>query len=141
MAEWKKALVDTSILIPFYNQGHHKDLLLKLQGEYSIFFSAVTINEFSRGAHDPISKNIVRDLLAIMGSNVITPSLDHWIECGEISEQILKKTKRTKEKIFMLQNDILIGLGARDIKAKLITADKKDFGLLEEYLKVFIDFW
>lgn len=141
MVEWKKALVDTSVLIPFYNRGYFKDPLLKLQNEYSLFFSAVTINEFSRGAHDPVSKNIVRDLLGIMGSNIVIPSLNHWIECGEISEQILKKTRRTKEKIFILQNDILIGLGARDIKAKLITADKKDFSLLEEYLKVPIDFW
>lgn len=141
MIEWKNSLVDTSILIPFYNQGSYKELLFKLQSAHQLFFSAVTINEFGRGAHDPVSKNIVSDLLAIMGSHIVVPSLNHWIECGEISEKILKKEKKSKEKILLLQNDILIGLGARDIAAKLITADKKDFSLLEKHLKVPIDFW
>lgn len=137
----KSALIDTGILIGLYNRGRFKDDYLRLLESRRIFFSSVTINEFIRGAHDAASKNLVNDFLEIVGNDLVTPTAEQWLECGRISETILKRKKRPKEAVVLLQNDILIALSARDMKAVLVTADKKDFAFIETVLPVAVEYW
>ena len=137
----EKHLVDTSILIPFYNRGFFEEKILEISGRGEVLFSAVSINEFVRGAHDRVSKRIVREFLDIASSGTVTPTAEQWIECGLLSEKILKGKRRSKEGVLLLQNDILIALGARDADAVLVTADVHDFSLIREFMNVSIDFW
>lgn len=134
-------LLDTSVLIPLYNQGRFRDKVFELSSVRRLFFSVVAINEFVRGAHDPVSKNIVASFLDIAKQSLTTPTEEQWIECGHVSERILKRQTKSKERIMLLQNDILIALGARDMDATLITSDRKDFEVLQEFMRVDIDFW
>lgn len=134
-------LLDTSILIPLYNEGRFRDKVLELGVVKQLFFSIVTINEFVRGAHDAVSKNIVASFLDITRQSLMTPTEEQWIECGYVSERLLKRQKKSKEKVVLLQNDILIALGARDRGAMLITSDRKDFEVIREFIGVEIDFW
>lgn len=136
-----RALVDTSILISLYNKGSFTDRFLDLNRRFDIIFSVVAINEFIRGSHDPVSKNIVKDFLDIVEGGLVVPTLDHWIECGRISEALLKGRRRSKESVLLLQNDILIGLCARERDATLMTCDRKDFEILKDLIRIPVEFW
>lgn len=137
----KKYLVDTNILIAFYNSGKHADNLFALNKTSQLFFSAVSINEFVRGAHDAVSKSIIADFLNIAKNNLITPSLSNWLDCGRISETLLKKERRSKINIVLLQNDILIALTAKEYQQTLITADTKDFKLISQFVDFKAEYW
>ena len=56
-------LVDTNIYISFYNRGFFGKELLELHQRSLVMVSAVTLNEFVRGAHDPTSKQIASEFL------------------------------------------------------------------------------
>lgn len=137
----KFILVDTSILISFYNFGRFSNELLNLNQTSQVIFSVVTINEFIRGAHSRVAKNIVSEFLQIVETNLVTPTQNQWIECGVLSEKILNNKKRSKESIVLLQNDILIALNAHYLKATLITSDKKDFELIRNFVPLQVEFW
>lgn len=137
----KKVLVDTSVLIPFYNSGKFADRLLPYSVHTLIHFCSVSINEFIRGAHNAASKEIVEELLQIAGKNLLNPTVKHWLECGKVSEKILKQKKRSKTNVMLLQNDILIALCTRDEGFTLITADKTDFKLIQNHLDVLVEYW
>jgi len=139
MAE--RVLVDTSILIGLLNEKKWEDDFLALNQRARILLSVVTANKLLRGAHDPLSRKIVDGLLDIFGDRFVTPSESHWMECARISEKLLRESRRSKENVLLLQNDLLIALGARDAGATLVTNDKRDFGLLKPYVKVPIEFW
>lgn len=135
------ALVDTSILIPLYNEGRYEEDFLELNRTTLVLFSTVSINEFLRGAHDKTSRQIVDSFLEIVRDQLITPTEEHWVECGYTAERLLKGKRRSKEAVVLLQNDILISLASRDSGAMLMTNDKKDFQLIEKYIKVSVDYW
>lgn len=137
----KPAIVDTNILIGFYNRGLFEEEFLHLNRRFSVHFSTVTLNEFIRGAHDPVSRDIVESFLGICRDQMITPTKEQWIECGKISQRILQKKKRSKEGVLLLQNDILIALGAKDLGALLVTCDKNDFRFLTEFFSFSVEYW
>ncbi|MBI2982158.1 MAG: PIN domain-containing protein [Deltaproteobacteria bacterium] len=137
----KRVLIDTSILIPLYNERRFEGRYQELNLGSEILFSVVTTNELIRGAHDDLSCRLVREFLEVEQPCFVTPSEDQWLQCARISEVILQDKKRSKEGVLLLQNDILIALGARDIGATLVTCDKKDFNLLKPYIRVPIEFW
>lgn len=137
----KRRFVDTSILIGLYNEGLFEEKFLELNQRGQLLFSVVTINEFVRGARDKTSKEIVKSFLEIVGDNLITPTEEEWMECGTLSEHLLKGKRKSKQEVLLLQNDILIALGAKEAEAVLVTADKKDFILLKELVPVSVEFW
>ncbi len=136
----KNVVVDTNILIAFYNQGKYEDDLLSLNRNKNLHISAITLNEFIRGAHDPVSKQIVSSFLELIQGKVITPTEKDWIDCAKISEQLLVSKKRSKENILLLQNDILIALGTKANFSTLITTDK-DFELIRRFISIPIEWW
>lgn len=133
-------LIDTNVWLGFYNRGEHQEKLSGLFLENDVFISVVTLNEIRRGAHDTFSKKMYDELHEMFSYYIITPSELDWIECGNISERILKNKRRQKNDILLLQNDILIALCAKKQKAKLITTDKH-FSLLKPYLHIPIEYW
>lgn len=139
MAE--KTVVDTSILISLFNERKFETAFLELNQRSQIYLSVVSANELIRGCHDKVSMKIIEDFLECVDEQILTPSREQWIECATLTEKILKGKRRTRQEVLLLQNDILIALGAREAKARLATADKKDFTLLQGFVNVSIDFW
>lgn len=137
----KRYSLDTNILIAFYNDSLYEEPLLELNQSSELWLSAVVLSEFLRGAHDDFSKAIFRDLLKLIRHRVFTPTQEQWIECAAIMEKLLKAKKRSKQNIFVLQNDILIALGTRDEKATLITRDQSDFNIIKAFIDLDIAFW
>src|SRR3990167_1251249 len=105
-------LVDTGILIGFYNRELYKERYLELIRSDAVFFSAVSLNEFIRGAHDPRSKELVKSFANITVARLLAPSVEQWLECGTVAQDILRISKRPKESVVLMQNDILIALTA-----------------------------
>ena len=101
----------------------------------------MTLNEFIRGAHDKISQEIAKSFFILVQGKIVTPSESQWMECAQISERLLKRKQRSKLEVLLLQNDILIALGARDAPGRLITADKKDFKIIAGLVDVEIEYW
>ncbi len=132
---------DTSVLISLINEKKFESQFLEWIEKSSVFVSIVTANELLRGCHDGVSRRIVREFLKVLDDRVVTPTRDHWMECAEISEQLLREQKRTKLNVLLMQNDLLIALAARQLGARLVTSDRKDFMILKGYVKVSIDFW
>ncbi len=136
-----RVLVDTSVLIPLFNEGKFQDRILELNANFQLFVSIVTANELLRGAHDAVSKNIVEEFLEILQGRLVTPAEKHWIECATLSERLLKEKRRSKQNILLMQNDLLIAIGARETGARLVTSDRKDFALIQPYVRGPIEFW
>jgi predicted nucleic acid-binding protein len=136
----RKTLLDTSVLIAFYNKGLFEGRLLSLVQTSQIFISAVTANEFVRGAHDPVSFEIAQSFVELMRGQIVTPTEAHWLECAHVSERLLRAKKRSQQDVLLLQNDILIALGARDLGATLVTQDS-DFKILKDLIKMSLNSW
>ncbi|MBF0492995.1 MAG: type II toxin-antitoxin system VapC family toxin [Deltaproteobacteria bacterium] len=137
-----KVLLDTSILIEVTKRGNFiSSIETFLNPKIKIYTSAVSLNEYLRGCHDKESLDIAMGLISLFGGKTIVPTYSNWIECAHISELLLKIKKRNKQDILLLQNDILIALGSRDTQATLITADKTDFSLIQNYLKFDVEYW
>lgn len=137
----KRFLIDTSVLLSFYVRNRHRDDLIQLMQTGGCYFSSVTIAEFLRGAHDRHSRSVVEDFIEIVRENLLTPSSTQWLECGRVLEKLLAGKRRTKEGVLLLQNDVLIALGAKDSEATLITNDKKDFSLIEKVVTFSVEYW
>lgn len=133
--------LDTNILIDFYNKGSHEDRLIRLNFESQLFVSTVVLCEFVRGAHDKTSREIVEGFLKIIQGRILTPTESQWIECARVLEKILAEKKRSRQDILLLQNDLLIAIAARDGHATLITSDKKDFHLINDFVGTNIEYW
>jgi predicted nucleic acid-binding protein len=136
-----QVLLDTSIIIPLLNEKKFQDSILDLNRESRVLISIVTANELIRGAHDSNSRSILDRFFEILRDGFLVPSELQWLECARISEKLLRESRRSKENVLLLQNDLLIALGARDAGATLVTNDKKDFGFLKPFVKVPIEFW
>ena len=136
-----RVLLDTSIIIPLLNEEQFREPILDLNRKSRILISIVTANELIRGAHDSNSRSILDRFFEILRGGFLVPTELQWLECASIAEQILRNRKRSRQGVLLLQNDLLIGLGARDANATLVTSDQKDFSLLQPYLKVPIEFW
>jgi len=134
-------LIDTNIWISVFARGRHEGRLFELIKTPGLLVSAVTLSEFLRGAHDSKNKLAVKQFFQFVNPFLVTPTQSQWIETGWILEGILRGSRRTKEKILLLQNDILIALTARDQQARLITHDRKDFSLLERFIDLEVEYW
>lgn len=137
----RPALVDTNILIGLYSRKKYFSSYLNLVEKSEVLFSSVSLNEFIRGAHDKNSKDLVESFLTLVKDRLLTPTLAHWLECGRVSETLLRGKKIGKPQVVLLQNYILMALLARDAKARLITADHKDFDLIAPYVEFNLEYW
>lgn len=84
---------------------------------------------------------LVESFLDIVKDRLLTPTANHWLECGKISEKLLRGKKIGKPEVMLLQNDVLMALLARDANLRLITADRKDFSRIASEIKVSLEFW
>lgn len=135
-------LPDTNFLIAVYNEaGDWFERYSTIVQRHIIRYSSVVLNEFLRGAHDTRSQKIVRELTQLAAGKIVVPSERHWLQCGKISQKILKGKKMSREEVGLLQNDILIALSVREIGGTLLTRDRSDFELIGRYISFDLEFF
>ncbi len=131
-----KLLLDTSIYIPFINQGIAHPTIEIRQGRPLIYMSAVVMEELYAGALDVSSSKLLdkmHDTFSSMGRLIVPDALD-WQKTGKVVAQLGKKYGFEKLFLSRITNDILIAATARKIGAVVVTHNQKDFLKIQEYI-------
>lgn len=139
MAEYPfKVICDTSIYIPFINQGIAHPAIFDESATPVLYMSAVVLSELYAGARESQSIKLL-DKLHHTFQNVgrlIVPNGSDWRQTGGIIAKLKKKYGFETKYLARIQNDILIACSARKIGAFIVTQNEEDF----QRIKEFIDF-
>ena len=131
-----KLVLDTSIYIPFINQGIAHPTIEVRQGRPLIFMSAVVMEELYAGALDFSSVKLLdkmHDTFSGMGRLIVPDAMD-WQKTGKVVAQLGKKYGFEKLFLSRITNDILIAATTRKIGAVVVTNNQKDFLKIQEYI-------
>jgi predicted nucleic acid-binding protein len=130
-------ILDTSVLVDDIRTGRYRRRIANLHGV--IRNSAVVMAELWRGVVKPAE----REFLRALGRNhpTLTPTEKNWLESGEILGEIRTDRGFAAEKLRDLHFDVLIALTARSHGARLITSNRADFELINDYRKLQLEIW
>ena len=130
-------IFDTSVFIDDLRTGRHQQRIQSVTG--LIRTSSVVLAELWRGATKPSEQTFLRAL----GRNhpVLTPTEKNWLESGQILGKIRAAPGFTPQKLRDLHFDVLIALTARSHGARLITSDRTDFQIINNYCKLQLEIW
>ncbi len=130
-------ILDTSIFIDDLRTGRHQQRIQGLTG--LIRTSSVVLAELWRGA----TRRAERDFLSALERNhpILSPTEKNWLESGQIVGKIRADRRLTPDKLRDLHFDVLIGLTARSHGARLITSNRADFEIINNYRKVQLEIW
>lgn len=137
MAEYPfKAICDTSIYIPFINQGIAHPAVFNETSAPLLYMSSVVVSELYAGAHDSQSIKLLDKLYHVFQNvgRLIVPNDNDWHQTGGIIAKSRKKYGYDSTYLSRLQNDILIACSARRIGAFVLTKNEKDFVRIREFL-------
>lgn len=136
MAEYPlKAICDTSVYIPFINQGIMHPVFSDESVRPVLYMSAVVLSELYAGAHDSQSIKLLDKLCQTFHNvaRLITPDEGDWQKTGGIVARLKIKYGFETKYIARIQNDILIARSARKLGAFVVTRNEKDFRRIQEF--------
>jgi len=131
-----KVICDTSIYIPFINQGIAHPAVFSETSAPLLYMSSVVVSELYAGAHDSQSIKLL-DKLHQTFQNVgrlIVPNDEDWRQTGGIIAKSGKEYGYDATYLSHLQNDILIACSARRIGAFVLTKNEQDFVRIREFI-------
>ena len=130
-----KLVLDTSIYIPFINQGIAHPLIENHHKRPLIYMSAVVLEELYAGALDIHSVKLLDKMYDTFSgmSRLITPDAVDWQKTGKVVAQLGNKYGFESLYLSRLTNDVLIATTACKIGAVVATNNKKDFFRIQEY--------
>lgn len=130
-------IFDTSVLVDDLRTGCYRRRIETLNG--LMRNSAVVLAELWRAAVTRAD----REFLRALGRNhpTLTPTENNWLESGELLGKIALDRGFTAAKLRDLHFDVLIALTARSHGARLITANRADFELINDYRKLQLEIW
>ena len=137
-----KVILDTSIYIPFINDGIENPVIdLRLRKPLS-YLSAVVIEELYAGAHDKTSINLLDRLYETFNKigRLIVPEAADWQRTGKVIAKLGNKYGFEEKFLSKITNDVLIALSARKIGAIIVTKNTMDFIRIKEFVdfKIYI---
>ena len=128
----QKAVLDTSFLIEHFRKGTVQDIFFNLNKYYHITFSAVVLMELLSGAYDKKELRLIDQIKK--NFTVIGVTERQWYVAGDVMLKLRRDKKIDSLRVRSLLADILIAVSVRDIGARLITKNEKDFKLIREVL-------
>jgi len=130
-----KAICDTSVYIPFINQGVTHPVFSDESVRPVLFMSAVVLSELYAGAHDIQSVKLLDKLYQTFHNvaRLIAPDERDWQQTGHIIARLRKKYGFETKYLSRIQNDILIACSARKLGAFVVTRNEKDFRRIQEF--------
>ena len=131
-----KLILDTSIYIPFINQGIAHPLIENHHKRPLIYMSAVVLEELYAGALDIHSVKLLDKMYDTFSgmSRLIIPDAADWQKTGKVIAQLGSKYGLAQLSLSRLTNDVLIAATARKMGAVVATKNKKDFLRIREYI-------
>jgi predicted nucleic acid-binding protein len=124
------AIVDSSVYIPLFRSGKFAEELLEINKRYLIRNSAVVLLELFAGVSLKKERALVEQLERNFG--VISPTPLNWSETGRVLCLLKQRHGFDSGRMRALVNDALIAISARDSGATVITANLKDFTMIQE---------
>ncbi|MDA8327097.1 MAG: type II toxin-antitoxin system VapC family toxin [Nitrospiraceae bacterium] len=131
-----KAVCDTSVYIPFINQGIAHPVFSEKSFSPVLYMSAVVLSELYAGAHDQMSIKLLDKLYRTFQDvgRLIVPANSDWRQTGSIIVRLRKKYGYEAGYLSRLQNDMLIACSARGIGAFVFTRNERDFQRIREFM-------
>lgn len=131
-----KVIFDTSIYIPFINEGKANPVFDLKSGKPLLYLSAVVIEELYAGAHDKTSINLLDRLYETFDKigRLIVPEATDWQRTGKVIARLGRKYGFEERFLSKITNDVLIALSARKIGAMIVTRNTLDFTRIKEFI-------
>lgn len=126
---------DTSVYIINFRKGFFS---WETEESDSLILSSVVAAELITGYVDkPYELNIFEKYVSseLSKGRTLTPLFADWQLTGVIIGKMILKRPDLKSKKSLLFNDCLIATSSRQINAKVVTANIKDFELIRSYIK------
>ena len=132
-----KAVLDTNVLIDFFRNPNHKEEFEAKTLRPQFFMSSVVAMELFAGCRTKRQQSELKSFLKPFekAKRVITPDHSGFLEAGIVlarlgaqGEDVIRRRQ--------LVNDILIAVTAARAGAVVITANARDFALIEVYAQV-----
>ena len=130
-------IFDTSVLVDELRTGRHRQRMTSVKG--LIRMSSVVLAELGRGAVSSAERRFIQEL--VRNRPILTPTEQNWIESGQVLAAMRSAQGFTPEKLRDLHFDVLIALTARSHGARLITSNRADFELIQQYRKFRLEVW
>lgn len=135
MAEF--VVFDSSVVIDQIRANLHTERIQNIDG--LIRNSSVVLAELWRGASSPVDWNSIR--FFERNYPILTPTRNNWLESGHLLAKIRDDHGFEPHKLRDLHFDVLIALTARSHGARLITSNRADFELIQEYRDFKLEVW
>src|SRR5262245_10745206 len=129
------AILDTSIYVGHWEAGLYGDVLDDVRKAFVVRQSSVVLSELRRGARTREARRLV-DALHRLARIQWAPTAADWWEAGRLIRDIGNDQDWDRSKRRDFQNDVLIALTARHHGATVVTANRVDFELLAQALRV-----
>jgi len=137
-----KVILDTSIYIPFINDGIENPVIDLRSRKPLSYLCAVVIEELYAGAHDKTSINLLDRLYETFNKigRLIVPEAADWQRTGKVIAKLGNKYGFEEKFLSKITNDVLIALSARKIGAMIVTKNTMDFTRIKEFVdfKIYI---
>lgn len=117
------AIIDTSVYVQHFRKGLYKKELQECG--FLLRQSSVVLAEIYRGCRTEEERAQIDELAK--NFPLITPTDKNWIESGVLLSKLGKKQGYSPDKLRDLHFDVLIALTARNIGARVITVNRRDF--------------
>ena len=131
-----KAILDTSVYIPFINKGISHPAVEMQAGKPMLYMSAVVMEELYAGALDAASIKLLDRLYEVYEKlgRLVVPSATDWQKTGKVIAKLGRKHGFEGRYLARMQNDALIALCARQLGAYVITRNRTDFQRIQEFV-------
>ncbi len=131
-----KLFFDSSIYIPFINNGISHPVLEIPQGPPLIFMSAVVMEELYAAAFHNSSIKLLDKMYETFLSmkRLIVPDAADWQRTGKIIAQLGGEYGFENMFLSKITNDILIAVSVRKVGGTIVTNNLKDFQRIQEYI-------
>jgi predicted nucleic acid-binding protein len=128
---------DTSVLVNDLRKGTYEERVQNVAG--LIRMSSVVLAELWRGAVSRQEREVLKELAR--NHPVLTPTAKNWVESGRILGMMRAQLGFTPIKLRAMHFDVLIALTARAHGARVITANRADFELINRYQRFEFEVW
>jgi len=131
-----KVIIDTSIYIPFINEGIFHPILELEYGTPLFYMSAVVIEELYAGALDTISIKLLDRMYETFENlgRIVIPEASDWQKTGKVIAKLRQKYGFEEKYLSKTTNDVLIAFSAKRIGAIVVTNNTKDFLRIKEFV-------
>jgi len=127
----RRLVIDTNVYIDWFNAGRHDDILF--QRDTVKHLSVVVLMELRAGAFSVSDRRLVRrvEMAFEKTGRLLVPSRGVYADTGDVLRRLQSARGVRIEGSHSIVNDVLIALSARSIGATVVTANSRDYSMIQ----------